>query len=76
MHEVGKRNNDGAKISQNRVSNVIARLRSGFMSNYCMHRAAIIASLPTFCNYCSALHAIIAHETAALIRTRATMFHL
>ena len=44
-------------------------LSSGFMCDYYMQHAAIIAGFPTArkgCNCCSMSHAIIAHETTAL----------
>ena len=40
----------------------------GFMCNYCIQRAAIIAGIPTCCNacnYCRVLHAITPHETTS-----------
>jgi len=42
------------------------RFRRGFMCNYCMQHAAITCW--TTCNCFRVLHAIISHETTALVR--------
>jgi len=51
------------------VSHYTVLIRS-FMCNYCMQHVAVITGFPTCwkdCNYCSVLHAIIAHEATALL---------
>jgi len=74
-HRIQQRVPRRVECERNLTINLSTRLTClsrGFTCNYCMQHTTIIAGIRTCwnaCNYCSVLHVITAHETAALLHS-------